>query len=312
MLHLTGEDATADRLRIARPDDTVLPWHDRQSVGPAPSGLSPAGWLEVRATALAGLGSGAAAAERDCLTAQAQALEAALQQDEIVLWPGPSVNDQLNLVQVLAWLSGPLFLRVRLSLADFAGDSLETALDNRLPLGPPHLRLADLAWRAFRSDNPIALETMAAVGEAHDLTGLAPAFRRLLREFPSMRNGLSRSERLVFMALEAGARSFDALHNHIRDLEPVPLLERRSLNRLLASMAGGARPLLRLAGDAAAPDSIATADGLAVAHFEADALALRGVDRWIGGVHVHAPHHIWRFDNRRGRLYRLHTTAPPD
>jgi hypothetical protein len=310
MLHLCGEDAIAIWLQGARPDDGILVWHERLTVGPAPAALTPDGWLNVRATALATLDGADPAREHSRLVRQYQQLEAALQQDEIVIWSGTSVDSQLHLVQLLSWFSRPLFLRAQLSIADSGCDTVDTALDQRLTLGLPHLRLGDVAWRAFRADDPIGLEAIAAVGDAHGLTGLTAAYRRLLREFPSANNGLSRSERLVFMALEAGANAFDDIHRHMHDLEPVPFLDRLTLRHLLNALAGGANPLLALVGDVAEPECTPTETGLAVAGFNSDALELRGVNRWIGGVHIRAPNHIWRFDNRRGRLLRLHSTAP--
>jgi hypothetical protein len=45
-----------------------------------------------------------------------------------------------------------------------------------------------------------------------------------------------------------------------------------------------------------------TADGARVLAGEADAIALRGVDRWIGGVHLTGDPD-WRWDPADARLY---------
>jgi hypothetical protein len=34
----------------------------------------------------------------------------------------------------------------------------------------------------------------------------------------------------------------------------------------------------------------------------ADWIAVRGIDRWLGGVHLQGHHTPWRRDERRGRL----------
>ena len=39
-----------------------------------------------------------------------------------------------------------------------------------------------------------------------------------------------------------------------------------------------------------------TAAGARVLRGEADHVALNGVDRWVGGVHLHGPEARWRWD----------------
>jgi hypothetical protein len=45
-----------------------------------------------------------------------------------------------------------------------------------------------------------------------------------------------------------------------------------------------------------------TAAGRAVLAGEADAVRLRGINRWIGGVHLEGPEAAWRWDRESLRL----------
>ncbi|MDP2322319.1 MAG: RNA polymerase subunit sigma, partial [Acidobacteriota bacterium] len=75
------------------------------------------------------------------------------------------------------------------------------------------------------------------------------------------------------------------------------------------------RPLLEVGGDRpetwgdpawwhdepSAPALLLTADGRRVLAGTADQVALNGIDRWLGGVHV-TPDTLWRWDDARGTL----------
>lgn len=66
-------------------------------------------------------------------------------------------------------------------------------------------------------------------------------------------------------------------------------------------MAAGSRPLLRL-DPPGGPVELATGvrltdTGARVLAGEADQVALNGIDRWIGGVHLHGRHVPWRWDD---------------
>ena len=85
----------------------------------------------------------------------------------------------------------------------------------------------------------------------------------------------------------------------------------------------GPRPLLAVVGEApadfndpewwrdddTAPSLVLTDDGARVLAGEADRIALNGLDRWLGGVHLvaradgSASGAIWRWDEGRGAVY---------
>jgi hypothetical protein len=139
---------------------------------------------------------------------------------------------------------------------------------------------------------------------------------RLLQEYPAVERGLSRSEAQALQAIAAGRTQLRDLFRASQwDLEAAPFLGDASFAGSLARLAGGTRPLIvRTDGRPLVPpgadDAPAfwsghvglTADGEAVLAGRADAVALLGIDRWIGGVHLRAPGSVWRWDEAGRRL----------
>jgi hypothetical protein len=48
-----------------------------------------------------------------------------------------------------------------------------------------------------------------------------------------------------------------------------------------------------------------TGTGARVLAGQADQIALNGIDRWIGGVHLHGHHVPWRWDDGTETIVRL-------
>jgi len=74
-------------------------------------------------------------------------------------------------------------------------------------------------------------------------------------------------------------------------------------------MATGPDPLLRL-DPPGRPAELATGvrltdTGARVLAGQADQVALNGIDRWIGGVHLHGLHAPWRWDDGAETIFPL-------
>jgi hypothetical protein len=224
-----------------------------------------------------------------------------------VLWFEADLYDQLQVVQILATLAELHVAPARITLicigeypgiAHFAGLGELTPDQLRglpataaTPLTAAALQAATRAWDALRAAEPVALGAVAA-SPSPELRFVAEAFDRLGREYPSTRDGLSLTERRILAAVAAGAETreqafmraaareirpflgdtwcFDAIHRLVR--APVPLLE------------DGAGGPLRL-----------TTTGRSVLDGEQDHVALNGIDRWIGGVHLQGRDVAWRW-----------------
>jgi hypothetical protein len=127
---------------------------------------------------------------------------------------------------------------------------------------------------------------------------LEAALLRHLEEFPSVREGLSRTERQLLAAVERGVTSRMQLFVETTAPDERPYLGDSVFLLYLERLAGGRVPLLTEPGTAFA----LTEAGRSVLAGEADHIRLNGIDRWLGGVHLEGENPRWRWDASAERL----------
>jgi hypothetical protein len=320
-LHVTNGDCTVPALRGTGLAERILVWRDALHEGPVPS-VPDDELRRVRAAFLAADDplvdeDGAQAERRDALGAleERDAALAAARDGEYVLWFEADLYDQLQLVQILARLRGLAVPPDRITLlcigeypgiAHFGGLGQLDASQLRVlpelvaaPLTPAALAHAERAWAAFRAPEPTELEAIARTPSG-ELRFLAEAFDRLGREFPSTRDGLSLGERRVLAAVAGGAPTAGAAFVRASAREARPYLGDLWCFRAIARLVHAPTPLLALADPAAriGPETaLAVTDpGRRVLRAELDHVALNGIDRWLGGVHLAGAEAAWRWD----------------
>jgi len=312
-LHITNGDIAVGLLRRAGLAEHALAWADVLHEGPVPAGLDEARLRRVRAEFIAGADGVDAVAVRRRFEARDRTL-AANRGGEYVLWFEADLYDQLQIAQILAVLGklGVAPGRVTLicigeypGIAHFGGlgeldpEKLQGLLTTAaVRLGPAAVELAGHAWAALRASHPGGLGAVAATASP-ELRFLGEAFDRLSREYPSTRDGLSLTERRILAAVADGATTAAAAHARVGAREARPYLADLFCFRIVAGLARARTPLLAAepAGEVTAGTrQRPTASGRRVLAGEADHVALNGVDRWIGGVHLAGPDSPWRWD----------------
>lgn len=304
MLHITNGDAAGDKLRASGVGGTVLCWRDVLHDGPVPAGLPLTELSAVRARFIAGHGWG----DHDGIAREFAERDAALagcrSHGEVVLWFEHDLYDQLQLIQLLDWFAENG--RPRLTLvcgAEYLGNSQPARLAERFtqrsPVTTEQLALGAAAWNAFRSPDPTAL-TRLLEDDTLELPYLADALARHLAQFPSTANGLSRSEQQALEVIAAGAGTLrDAYLGSHQALEDPIWLGDSSFVGYMEDLATGQHPLVEI-GPGAPGDihrTVALADaGRAVLDGREDRVRLNGIDRWLGGVHLHGREAAWRWD----------------
>jgi hypothetical protein len=320
-LHLTNGDSTVPGIRGTGLAERVVPWRDVLHEGPVPVLPDPE-LCSLRAAFLAGehaedIGTAQELAERD------RAVDGHRHGD-YVLWFEADLYDQLQLVQLLARL-GELRVppqRVTLvcvgeypGIAHFGGlgelaaaQLLSLALTASTTLTQGALTHAGLAWTALRTSDPAGLVTIAATPSA-ELRFVAGAFDRLAREYPSTRDGLSLTERRILAAAAEDDPTAGTVFARVAAREARPFLGDTWCFDRVARLTRAAAPLLEAEpavpagrGPAAVRGDTRvrlTAIGRRVLDGREDHVALNGIDRWIGGVHLtgHTPR--WRYDEGR-------------
>jgi hypothetical protein len=315
-LHISNGDATnVPGTGLAR---RVVYWRDILHEGPVPA-AAPAELRRIRADYLAGYEGVERAETMRQLTERDQAVEAN-RDGEYVLWFEADLYDQLQILEILARLAGLGVPAGRITLicigehpgiARFGGlgeltaDQLRelphTNACTRLTLAA--LELATRAWAAFRAPTPEDLGAIAAA-RLGELRFLGEAFDRLSREYPATRDGLSLTERRVLAAVADGAPDAGTAFVRAGARETRPYLGDVTCFGRMDQMTEGPHPLLRLdrPGRPGRPVERTTGvrltgTGALVLAGQADQIALNGIDRWIGGVHLHGHHVPWRWDD---------------
>jgi len=312
-LHVTNGDITADLLRRAGLAGDALVWADVLHAGPVPDGLDDDGLRRARAGFLAGVDGIDADDVRQRFEGRDRAL-AAGRDGRYQLWFEADLYCQLQLAQILAAVGGLGVAANRITLvcigeypgiAHFGGlgqlepGQLRGLLGAAATLTPEAMELAGAAWAALRAADPGGLGPVAA-SRSPELRFLGEAFDRLGREYPSTRDGLSLTERrlLAAAAAEPGATA-TGVFTRMGEREPRPFLGDALGFRILDRLAAARVPLV----EADPPGRVAagtrlrvTAAGRRVLAGEADHVALNGIDRWVGGVHLHGDAARWRWD----------------
>jgi hypothetical protein len=202
-------------------------------------------------------------------------------------------------------------------LGELTPDELASLLETRQRVGPAQYEAAGRAWLAFRAPTPEALDRFR-LHSTPAFPYLAPAITRFLQEYPWTRDGLSRTERrLLELADGAGialAKAFPRMH----DGEEVYYVTDSSLAELADHLARTAPPLLTLdlssaeRGHALQGRVTLTATGRSVLSGERDKIAVCGIDKWLGGVHLQSGGRLWRWDDARQRILMSPGRDPRD
>lgn len=322
LLHVTNGDSAAETLRLAGVGGEVAITADVLHEGPAPGGLPPERWRKVRARYLAESGYADYDSCLAQLTGQDRLLEDYRSYDEVILWFEHDLFDQLLLIRILDGFAGRNLGGTELSLiciGEFPGvvpfhglgqldpQQMASLLPRRQRINEGQKLLARDAWRAFCAPDPAGLEKLVRT-DTSALPFLAGALRRHLEEFPSVVNGLSRSEHQALRGVAEGAATFEELFRACQRMEERVYMGDASFFRLLHELAAPPRPLLRMepaaSGTVRSQRVSLTATGREVLKGNDDWVRIRGIDHWLGGVHLQGPEAAWRWDAKAGRLVR--------
>jgi hypothetical protein len=319
MLHITDGESVAGTLKKAALPGDVSIYGDLMYEGPAPASLTAEAWRNARAGFIAEAGYATREMAHQYLKAGEAALAAFPRHEEVVIWLDHKLSDQLILINALDWFSRQNLGAVQLSLIcvgrypgiePFAGlgqltaDQLAPLMDMRLRVTGAQFRLSQAAWRAFTSPDPRAIERFIET-DSSALPFLAAAFRRHLEQFPSVQEGLSRTERQALSVLrERGSLTGRRLFAAVQSLEERIFMGDWSFYRIIANLAASRHPLLQVSAAARAGLGTVTITqaGRNVMDGRADHIELNGIEEWLGGVHLSGRNAAWRWDRLSAHL----------
>jgi hypothetical protein len=308
MLHITNGESVVGTFRQVRFPGTYLSWLDVLHDGPVPQTATLSELSDVRAQALADFGAGSYESIRRGFAARDQALESFRKHEEVVLWFEHDLFDQLQLIQLLDWFGQQEMGKTRLSLVQvnsypgvkpfyglgqLSGTQLARLFPTRVNVTSTHLNSASQAWQAFRASDPAALlECTRQKSPALPFLGIA--LERFLEEYPWTTDGLSRTERQLLQATAGGKRKKAHLYAQSSKQEDVPWGD-ASVYLRLEWLASGQQPALVKPGK---DEYAITEAGQQLLAGKADWITLQGgIDRWLGGVHLHGKESQWRWNS---------------
>ncbi len=319
-LHITNGDSAANTLRTFLTDRVVIT-ADPLFEGPAPD-VDDDEWYALRARTLADDEENARRIAQEHASWDRAIDDAMGRGHEIVLWFEHDLFDQLLLIRTLdrirraAPVDGVSLICINrfpgierfIGLGQLTARQLASLVPFKKPVTDAQFADATKAWAAFRADDPSLLSTMTRPGP---LPFLGAALQRFLEEYPSTFNGLSRTAQQVLRVLDDGPCDGGHLFARSQMLEESPFMgdwgffdEVRWLGRFQV-------PLVTITPEPSGVDlrnhTVAITDtGRDVRSGLRDAVALNGIDRWRGGVHLKGERTTpWRWDEARQTLISL-------
>ncbi len=174
-------------------------------------------------------------------------------------------------------------------------------------MGDSQYEVARRAWEAFRAPTPEALDQLRG-DTTSPLPYLSAALTRFLQEYPWTRDGLSRTERRLLELAKVGEISLLKALPQMHQGEQAYYVTDDSLAAMAETLARTSPPLLRfhafdgprgnvLEGVLALMDA-----GQSALAGRLDRVAVCGIDRWFGGVHLEGSGPTWRWDDERSAI----------
>jgi len=327
VLHVTSGDLVAEGIRRSGLPGDVLPWRDALNEGPVPGGLSLEELSRVRARFVA---DHLEARPYDRVLKEFAARDARLESfrrfREVTLWFEHDLSDQLQLIQLLHWfaLRDPAGVRLSLicigeypgvkpfhGLAQLTPQQLAGLRETRRDLSSAQLTLGDRAWNAFSSEHPLRLQQLMRE-DLSALPFLRAAMLRHFEQFPSTRDGLSRSERQILQTLAAERLELGTVFRRSQiESEERPFMGDAPFLLHVGFLMQG-EPLIEFEDgrgfsiEPGPPDPAdlwerrlrATEPGRKVLNGQVDRLRYQPIDRWLGGLHLQGDP-AWRWGHRR-------------
>src|SRR5262245_55564535 len=309
-------------MRQAGIQGSIVPWEDVLHEGPVPLGLNTAAMRNRRAEFLASCGWGKAEEIGRMLGNRDGAVEAAVARpdsmppgtpartDEIVLWLEHDLYDQLQLLQILDRL--PLDGTPRVTavaddeyLGHLSVERLGEIFASRRDVTSAERLAARDAWTAFRSPDPRAI--VDVLPRVAALRHMASALRRHLEQFPSVENGLSRTEQQAMEAFAGGIwRAREVfMRSHVGQ-EAAFFMGDSTFLVHIGALLRPPRPLLSMPRgglNLTLDDDLAlTEDGALVLAGRLDRVRASGIERWLGGVQLTGTGPVWRWDRERQQI----------
>lgn len=305
ILHITNGDCAVEVMKKAGIPGQLLPWRDVLHEGPVREATDLAALSRIRARYLSerfdNAGDFAAIhqsfVERDTTFARAE------RYDQVILWFEHDLYDQLQLIQILAYLPRELVLAGKIQLIctdDYLGlltPEQMTQLQNiAQPVTGEQQQLAMRTWQAFCDNSPLKLQQLWAT-DISLLPYLSKAILRLFEQYPQHPHGLCRVSHTILILLNDHEDALRSLFERYQHTETERFLGDSSFELMLQALVKA--DLVSQIGDIFAIED----SGRQVIDGKNNILHTFAVERWIGGVHL-SHNNLWCWDGSANHFVR--------
>lgn len=316
VLHITNGSSAVDIMRKSGLEGDLLPWDDVLHVGPVPAKLSFEALSEVRAEYI--INQGWADADMvDRLFRERGVLMSHIEKyEKVILWFEHDLYDQLQILEILNYLSSVSFDLNRLSMIcteNYLGrlNAEEIAVLKQYEEGvsQEQIDLAVKVWKAFREHTPLFWAKLL-----HKNTKVLPflhgTIHRMLEEYPSESNGLSRTQNDILDIVSNGEYRLGRIFAEQQKREKRVFLGDTVFIDIVNEMMVVNFPLLisNLGDRVELPFSqdqqmSITQKGLDVLSGKVHWLEIHTVDKWLGGVHL-SKKNVWLWNSETKEIER--------
>jgi Domain of unknown function (DUF1835) len=301
MIHFHNGDVTAAAARRAGVPGRHVAFRESLATGPVRGNLSQLEWVEERARFLAEEHGENLLRTRNELLEMEQTIDAALQEEEVVLWFEHDLFCLVNLLYLakrfakckrftLVWHPTPI--------GQLEADDLFALWRSRAPMTPVMLRAGEAAWTAYASDDPTSLNRFLRQ-DIPDFPFLTDGLRLHAARFPSTANGLGAVEQKLLQLIDSGAIDFGTLFARFSAEAPRYGFGDGEVLRHLRKLAWCAVPMITMSEVTGEPEPKATfavtPAGRNVLAGTVDFLSVNTPDFWLGGAHL-TREQVWRWD----------------
>lgn len=308
ILNITNGGCAVEIMKKANIAGVFLPWRDVLHDGPVPSGLSLEALSKVRAQFIAGRNWGAVEEITESFIQRDNVLKSFRDYEKVILWFEHDLYDQLQIIQILDLFHENYSEEAALSiictdqyLGRLSPEEMSALTKFEEPITEDHLKLSCKAWSALRSSTPKAWCELIN-SDTSVLPFLEGAIIRLLEEYPSCSNGLSRTATQTLKVISGGEKRPGKVFGYSQEMEERVYLGDASFWVILQECIDSIPSLLKLSEGKklTLPTSkdqelSITPAGLDVLSGKLNWLDTNNLDRWIGGVHLESTN-VWCWD----------------
>jgi len=316
ILNITNGDSAVNLMKQAGISGIFLPWRDVLHDGPVPKGLELEALSKIRAEYIASQGWGLLEDIESDFIDRDNTLKSFKDYEKIILWFEHDLYDQLQIIQILDWLNINNNNQIEISLicrdkylGMLSPEEMRESLKYEKAITEEQLLLSSKAWSAFRENSPEQW-ILLLNSDTTALPFLEGAILRILQEYPSCDNGLSRTAQQALQIISKGEKRAGKIFALNQALEERIYLGDSSFWSIIQELIDSSPALLLLSEGSKLTfpavkkqELIITPTGLDVLSGKLNWLEIKNPDRWIGGVHLKL-NNIWCWNSRSASILK--------